>query len=111
MLSQTSSDQPMCDDTRTQYVNHISISISAVKWLIVINRIQNKSFGLHIKCVCTVYIYYEYINTHTSMYIFQKNVLRLYIKYIYMLYKLYNYINVNIFKIYAVCVRIYLHNK
>ncbi len=58
---------------------------SAVKWLIAINRIQNKSFCLHSICVCTVYIYYVYINTHTHtcMYIFKKNMLHLYIKYIY----------------------------
>ncbi len=28
------------------------------------NCIQNKSFCLHNKCVCSVYIYYVYINTH-----------------------------------------------
>ncbi len=43
------------------------------------------------------------------MYIFKKNMLHLYIKYIYILYKLYKYIHVNIFKIYAVCVCIYIH--
>ncbi len=55
---------------------------SAVKWFIAINRIQNKSFCLHNICVCTVYIYYVYINTNTTMYIFKKNILCLYIKYI-----------------------------
>ncbi len=59
---------------------NIYILISAVKRLIVINHIQNKSFGLH--NVCTVYIYYVYINIHTCMYIFKKNMLHLYIKYI-----------------------------
>ncbi len=34
--------------------------ISAVKRLITINRIQNKSFCLHI-CVYTLYIYYVYL--------------------------------------------------
>ncbi len=42
-------------------------------------------------CVSTVYIY-VYINTHTTcMYIFKKNMLCLYIKYIYIYYKLYEY--------------------
>ncbi len=31
----------------------------------MINRIQNKSFGLHNICMCTVYIYHVYRNTHT----------------------------------------------
>ncbi len=43
----------------------VCIYTSAVKQLIAINRIQNKSFCLHNKCVCTVYIYYVYINTHS----------------------------------------------
>ncbi len=47
-----------------------------------INCIQNKRFCLHNICVCAVYIY-VYINTHTCMYIFKKNMLCLYIKYIY----------------------------
>ncbi len=56
---------------------------SAVKRLIAINHIQNKSFCLHNICMCAVYIY-VYINIHTYMYIFQKNMLCLYIKYIYL---------------------------
>ncbi len=36
------------------------IYISAAKWLIVINLIQNKSFCLHNIYVCTVYIMYKY---------------------------------------------------
>ncbi len=59
------------------------IYITAVKRLIVINHIHNKSFCLHNICVCTVYIYYVHINTRTCMYIFQKNMLCLYMKYIY----------------------------
>ncbi len=55
--------------------------MSAVKWLIVINRIQNKSFCLHNIYVCTLYIYYVYTNTNTYMSIFKKNMLCLYIKY------------------------------
>ncbi len=46
---------------------YIYIYISAVKQLIAINHIQNKSFCLHNMCVYTVYIYYEYINAHTCM--------------------------------------------
>ncbi len=42
-----------------------SILFSAAKKWIAINRIQNKSFCLHNICVCTVCIYYAYINTHT----------------------------------------------
>ncbi len=60
----------------------------------MINRIQNKSCYVHNMCVCTVYIYYVYINTHTCMCIFKKNKLCLYIKYI--LYNI-NYININIY--------------
>ncbi len=47
------------------------------------------------------------------MYIFKKNILRLYIKYIYIWYNLYEYkyIHINIFKIYAVCVSLYTQNK
>ncbi len=41
---------------------HIYVYISAVKWLIAINRIQNKSFCLHNICACAVYIYYVYIH-------------------------------------------------
>ncbi len=37
----------------------------AVKLLIAINHIQNKSVCLRNICTCTVYIYYLYINTHT----------------------------------------------
>ncbi len=43
---------------------YIYVYISAVKRLIMINRIQNKSFCLHNKCVCTVHIYYVYKDTH-----------------------------------------------
>ncbi len=32
------------------------IIFSAVKWLITINRIQNKNICLHNICMCTVYI-------------------------------------------------------
>ncbi len=72
------------DAENTDLITEINyILISAVKWLIAINRIQNKSFCLHNIWVCTVYIYYVYINTNTYMYIFKKNMLCLYIKYIY----------------------------
>ncbi len=69
-----------------------------LRWA-MINRIHKKKNCVHIICVCTVYIYYVYINTHTCMYIFKKNVM--FIKYI-------NYMNinihVNILKMYTVCV-------
>ncbi len=63
------------------------IQISSVKWLIVINLIQNKRFYLYNICMCAVYIYYAYIyiNTHMHVYIFQKNRL-FYMKYIYLIY-------------------------
>ncbi len=59
------------------------VIFSAVKRLIMINRIQNKSFCLHNICVHNVYIYYVSINTNTCMYIFKKNMLCLYVQYIY----------------------------
>ncbi len=37
-------------------IKKLYLLTSAVKRLIVINRIQNKSFCLHNICVCTVYI-------------------------------------------------------
>ncbi len=43
----------------------VYIYFSAVRRLIVINHIQNKSFCLNNICVCSVYIYYVYINIHT----------------------------------------------
>ncbi len=39
--------------------------MSAVKWLIMINSVQNKRFCFQNICMCTVYIYHEYMNTHT----------------------------------------------
>ncbi len=41
--------------------NRKSVIISAVKRLITINRIQNKSVCLHYICMCTVY---NYLKTH-----------------------------------------------
>jgi len=46
----------------------------------MINRIQNKSLCLHNICV---YNYFVYINTHTCMYIFKKNVFSIYQIFIY----------------------------
>ncbi len=40
---------------------HIYIYISAVKWLITINHIQNKRFCLHNICVCVLCIFIMYI--------------------------------------------------
>ncbi len=60
-----------CDLIKYIYVYiYIYIYISAVKRLIAINCIQNKSFCLHKICVCAVYIYYAYIKTHTCMYVY-----------------------------------------
>ncbi len=42
---------------------------SAGQRLIVINRIQNKSFCEHNICVCAVYIYYVYKYTHMHVHI------------------------------------------
>jgi len=49
----------------------VMVFIRAVKRLIAINRIQNKSLYLHNICGCIVYNYFIYINTHTCMYIFK----------------------------------------
>ncbi len=55
---------------RTQMLFDTIIHNSAVKQLIVINRIQNKSWFTHniYVFVCTMYIY-VYINTHIDVYI------------------------------------------
>ncbi len=45
------------------------IVFSAVKRLIMINRIQNKSFCLHYMCVYYVYLLCVYKYTHTHVYI------------------------------------------
>ncbi len=44
------------------------LNISAVKWLITINCIQNKNVCLHYICVYTVYIYYIYIYIYINKY-------------------------------------------
>ncbi len=63
-------------------------------------------------CIYCVYIHYLYINALTCMYIFQKNMFCLYMKYI---YKLYKYIYVNTCKyfqnIYCMCVYLYIDNE
>ncbi len=66
------------------------ILINAVKRLIAINHLQNKSFCLHNIYVCTVYIYYAHINTHTHS-IYLKKYLHVYI-YIHIIYIIYKYI-------------------
>ncbi len=43
------------------------------------------------------HVYYVYINAHTCMYIFKKNMLSLYIKYIYITY-IYIYIWCNLYE-------------
>ncbi len=90
------------------------VFFSAVKWLIAINHIQNKSYCLHNICVCAMYIYYVYINTHTCMYIFKKNILCLYIFNIFIYDIIYLNINIymEIFSKYMlyVCLYIYIIN-
>ncbi len=60
----------------------------------MINCIQNTSFCLCNICVCTVYIYYEYLNTHTYNIYFESIYMCLhvymYIQIIYNLYKKFN---------------------
>ncbi len=87
---------------------------SAVKWLIVINRIQNKSFCLHNICVCTVYIYYAYINTHTYSIYFENIYMYLhvyiYIHILYIIYKYIYYMSITYFlKCIHACVCIYIY--
>ncbi len=68
---------------------------SAVKRIIVINRIQNKSFCLHNICMCTVYILY--INTHTHTVYIWKIFTCIYI-YIFIFLYFILYINICIYK-------------
>ncbi len=88
----------------TQMLFDTIIHNSAVKQLIVINRIQNKSLCLHniYVFVCTIYIY-VYINTHTSMYIIKKKIV--YILNIF-IYKLYEY---NLISKYILYLYLYIH--
>ncbi len=83
--------------------------MSAVKRLIEINCIQNKSYCSHNICVSTVYIYYVYINTHTHACIYLRKIYYVYIINIFIYYKLCKYIHVNNFKTYTVCVCIYVY--
>ncbi len=50
----------------------------------MINRIRNKGLCWHTVCVCTVYIYYVYIDTHTQVYTNEK-----YVRFIYKIFTLY----------------------
>ncbi len=70
---------------------------SAVKQLITINHIQNKSFCLHYIYMCTVYIYYVYINTHRYSMNFENNLS----VYIYIFIFLHFILYINIFNIYC----------
>ncbi len=66
---------------------------SAIKWLITINHIKKKGFCLHNIWMCTVYIYYVYINTQTYS-IYFENIcmyIHLYIQ-IHIFYIIYKYI-------------------
>ncbi len=53
------------------------------------NRIQNKSFSLHNICMCTVFIYYVYINTHTLSIYFENIYMYIHLYY-YIIYKIFN---------------------
>ncbi len=94
-------------------MNRIIIIFSAVKLLIAINRIQNKSLYLQIICVSTVYMYYAYINTLIQyIYIFGKYWhVYIYINIIYNINKIYLIYKREIFflNIYPVCVCIHLY--
>ncbi len=61
------------------------IITNAVKLLITINRIQNKSFCLHM-CVLCWYIYYVYKHTHTHNMFWKYLHVYIYI-HIYIIYK------------------------
>ncbi len=74
------------EDRGSKILKICYIYFSAVKWLIAINLIQNKCFCLHNICVCTVYIYYVYINAHTYSIYFEN---------IYMYSHVYIYIYIN----------------
>ncbi len=83
--------------------HRVYIYISAVKQLIVINRIQNKCFCLHNICVCTVYIYYVFIHTHSCLHL--RKICYIYILHIF-IYKLYEYKYIHVdFKIYIILYR------
>ncbi len=92
-------------------INKQKHNINAVKWLILINRIQNKVFVYIIYvcvCVCTVYIYY----VHKKACIYLRKICNVYILHIFV-YE-YKYIHANIIIIYAVCMHnmyLYMHNK
>ncbi len=73
----------------------------------MINRIQNKSFCLHRICIYFVCLLCIYKYTPIHVYIFKKNMLRLFI--IYIIYDK-SYINVNFSKyVLYVCVFIYIY--
>ncbi len=86
--------------------------ISVVKWLIVINRIQNKSFSLHNICVSSMYINYVYI--YIYMYIIHTQtvcILKIYIHIIYIINTYIQYIKKNYSEIYTcMCVYFYIIN-
>ncbi len=66
-------------------------------------KIKHIQYSLH------VYTVYIYINTHTCMYIFHKNMLCYILNlYIYNINYMNINIDVNIFKIYTVCVCVYI---
>jgi len=58
----------------TTIVNNIYLDVCkciyVYKCIIAINHIQNESLCLHNICVCNVYNYFVYINTHICMCIY-----------------------------------------
>ncbi len=58
--------------SHSEFILHFTFSIinfNAVKRLIAINHIQNKSFCLHNICVCCVYLLCIYKYTHACIYL------------------------------------------
>ncbi len=47
-------------------------------YYVINNKLSIYVICLHNICMCTVYIYYVYINTNTCMYTFKKNVMFIY---------------------------------
>ncbi len=71
------------------YLNKHIVRISAVKGLIVINRIQNKVF-VCIIYVCVLYIFIMYIYKYTHMHVYITE------KYVVCIYNI-NFMNINIY--------------
>ncbi len=72
----------------------------------MINHIQNKKICLHNICICTMNIYYVYINTHTCSIYFENVYMYLHV-YIYIIYKCISYKHTIFLKYIHACVWIY----